>query len=285
VSMNSTVLASAAFSGAVAIAVTLLVERWGGRVGGVLGTIPTTIVPAAAGMAAGASVAGLESSLAMVPMGMIVNGVFLMVFLHLPERLRGGERLVLLQTSVLALGVWAVLGSMMLQVTRVALTFMPAVLLAACATSVLGLLGLAVARRPRPAPAARRRPTAVEIGARGVAAALAIGIAVHLATLGHALVAGLASVFPAIFLTTMVGLWLAQGNAVPRGAAGPMLLGSTSVGLYATVAMWSLSSLGVAVGSVVAWLVAVVGWTIPCSLWINHRAQGPGSSVQVQEHR
>ncbi|MCP4793368.1 MAG: hypothetical protein GY882_08585 [Actinomycetia bacterium] len=40
--------------------------------------------------------------------------------------------------------------------------------------------------------------------------------------------------FPAIFMTTMVGLWLSQGPDVPLGAAGPMLLGSTSVAVYAT---------------------------------------------------
>ena len=281
--MTSTVLVSAALAGAVAIAVTLLVERWGGRVGGVLGTIPTTIVPAAAGMAVGSSMASLESSLAIVPMGMFVNGVFLLVFLHVPERLRGGERLVLLQTTMLALLVWVAFGSVMLFVAERLLSGVSGLVLAAAGSAGLGGLGVAVARRPRPAPAARRRPHPAEVGARGMAAALAIGLAVHLATLGHALVAGLASVFPAIFLTTMVALWLAQGNAVPRGAAGPMLLGSTSVGVYATVAIWSLPALGLTIGSAVAWCAAVLGWTVPCSLWLNHRASRLDSSVQAQE--
>ncbi|GIR07749.1 MAG: hypothetical protein CM15mP18_0780 [Methanobacteriota archaeon] len=49
---------------------------------------------------------------------------------------------------------------------------------------------------------------------------------------------------PGHFLTTMVGLWVSQGPDVPLGAAGPMLLGSTSVAVYACLAMWSFLRLG-----------------------------------------
>ena len=41
----------------------------------------------------------------------------------------------------------------------------------------------------------------------------------------------MASVFPAIFLTTMVSIWLSQGEAVQSGA-NLMMLGSSSVALY-----------------------------------------------------
>lgn len=94
-------------------------------------------------------------------------------------------------------------------------------------------------------------------------AAVAIGIAVWLAGLGYPLLAGLASVFPAIFLTSMVALWLAQGPTVPQGAAGPMMLGGASVAVYANLAMWSLPAHGVVIGSLVAWLGSVLGWSVP----------------------
>ena len=94
-------------------------------------------------------------------------------------------------------------------------------------------------------------------------AAVAIGIAVWLAGLGYPLLAGLASVFPAIFLTSMVALWLAQGPTVPQGAAGPMMLGGASVAVYANLAMWSLPAHGVVVGSLLAGLGSVLGWSVP----------------------
>ena len=49
--MLEDVLPAAIAAGAVAILVTVLIERDGGVVGGALGTVPTTIVPAVAGMA------------------------------------------------------------------------------------------------------------------------------------------------------------------------------------------------------------------------------------------
>ena len=61
---------------------------------------------------------------------------------------------------------------------------------------------------------------------RGLLAALAIGFSVSMAQLSE-LVAGVMSTFPAMFLTTMVGLWISQSEAVQAGAVGPMMLGTT----------------------------------------------------------
>jgi len=63
-------LSAAIFAGVVAIAVTLLIEKYGGAVGGILGTVPTTIVPAAAGIAlASNNYSDLNTSLAIVAPG------------------------------------------------------------------------------------------------------------------------------------------------------------------------------------------------------------------------
>ena len=103
------------------------------------------------------------------------------------------------------------------------------------------------------------------------AAACAIGAAVWLSAQGQPFVAGLAAVFPAIFLTSMVALWLAQGPTVPRGAAGPMAMGGVSVAIYALVAMYSLPAWGVVFGSLAAWLIAVLGWSLPAFLLLRKR--------------
>src|SRR5690606_6179878 len=84
---------------------------------------------------------------------------------------------------------------------------------------------------------------------RGLLAGAAVGVAVAIGGAGFPLLAGMASVFPAIFLTTMVSLWLAQGEAVPLGAVGPMILGSTSIAGYA------LAALGPGLGAAAAWVV------------------------------
>ena len=62
------------------------------------------------------------------------------------------------------------------------------------------------------------------------------------------LMAGLASTFPAIFLTTMVSLWISQGQAVTQGAAGPMMLGGLAVVGYSMMYTLIEPIFGVALG-------------------------------------
>ena len=276
------VLLSATLSAVVAIAVTLVIERWGGRIGGVLGTIPTTIVPAGIGLALASDAAALSASLAVVPYGMLINGCFLLVYVFLPSRLSndGGGALVL--TTSTALVVWSAFGALVLLALDPLLLRVSPMTLGLLGTLALGVMGILVARGPRPAPAGHRSPGSVEIMARGLAAAAAIGLAVYLSGLGLPLLAGLSSVFPAIFMTTMVGLWLSQGPDVPLGAAGPMLLGSTSVSVYACLAMWSLPALGVWLGSAVAWVLSIAVWTLPCSWWVMRSNSAPAPTVPAQ---
>ena len=85
------------------------------------------------------------------------------------------------------------------------------------------------------------------------------------------MLAGVAAVFPAIFLTTMVSLWWSQGQAVPMGAVGPLVLGSGSVSAYALCAAFSLPALGPGWGSLVAWVAAVVVVTVPAWWWLRGR--------------
>jgi hypothetical protein len=108
---------------------------------------------------------------------------------------------------------------------------------------------------------------------RGVMAAIAIGVSVWIAGLGYPLIAGLASVFPAIFLTSMIALWISQGPSVPMSAAGPMILGGASVGVYAIIAMWSLPKFGIINGSFLAWFLSIVLWSIPSFQFVRWRQQ------------
>jgi hypothetical protein len=111
--------------------------------------------------------------------------------------------------------------------------------------------------------------------ARGCAAAVAIGVAVHLATVGDALASGVMSIFPAIFLTSMLALWLAQGEAVPAGAIGPMMLGAMSVSTYALLVALlyplSTSTAGLIAASCAAWLAAVLLVNLPAWVWLRRR--------------
>lgn len=262
----ASILVSALLAGVVATAVTVAIEKWGGLVGGLLGTAPSTIVPAGIGMYLAGGEAALMASMSIVPLGMLLNALFLGAWLVLPRWMANTSR-PLLWTSLGALVFWAVLGLLMLVlVDEVLSANMDERALALFGSALLFITAVVFNRRPNPTPKGTNAVSKTVLTARGTMAAIAIGIAVWLAGLGYPLLAGLASVFPAIFLTSMVALWLAQGPTVPQGAAGPMMLGGASVAVYANLAMWSLPAYGVVMGSLVAWVGSVLGWSIPTFL-------------------
>ena len=111
---------------------------------------------------------------------------------------------------------------------------------------------------------------------RGAAAGMAIGASVWIASMGLPFISGIISVFPAIFLTTMVSLWLSQGPAVPIGATGPMMLGSASVSIYALLSIFLFPVTSAWMGAMISWLIVVVFFTTPVGIWTWRTLDGDG---------
>ena len=264
----ASILLSALFAGIVATLVTIAIEKFGGRTGGVLATIPTTIVPAALGMYSISGETEFAQSMSIVPLGMMVNAMFLLVWIHAPQKFG----LSLVGTTILSLIVWMLIGSLGLVVSSELQTAgVDALTYAVSGLGLLILLGIWTTWTSRPAPKGSRsvRPSVLVL--RGSAAATAIGIAVWFSSLSYPFVSGLVSTFPAIFLTSMIALWLAQGQDVPQGAAGPMMLGGASVGVYAVVAIILFPMLGPVLGSIATWLISIIVWTIPAYIYLQWR--------------
>lgn len=264
------VLVSALFAGAVAILITVAIERLGGRLGGLVGSMPTTIVPASLGLWS-SGVEPFQAAMAAVPAGMLVDAGFLAVWRFLPGRLPPGALGVRLAVMIVAsLGAWAVGAALFLAVAG-ALGAQRAWALGLGATAALVGVGLLLTRNPLPAPGGSRPVPRRVLALRGLLAAVAIGAAVLLGQQGAPLLAGLASVFPAVFLTMMVSLWLAQGEAVPIGAVGPIVIGSASVAVYALAAALCFPLVGPVAGALAAWVCGVVLGTLPAARWLASR--------------
>lgn len=263
---------SAVMAGCVAVLATLAIERLGGRTGGVLASAPTTIVPFSLGLWS-QTPESFADGMGLVPAGMLVNALFLLTWRTLPPRLPPRPLPVQLATMIGAsLTVWALAAAISVGVGTLARS-------GGYATWPVGLAALAVGATvgvlacldAPPAPAGGRRVAPLTLAARGVLAALAIGGAVTLARTQGPLIAGMASVFPAIFLTTMTSLWVSQGQAVPLGAVGPMILGATSVGVYALAAIVTFPWLGPAPGAAAAWVLGVTLASAPAAAWLRAR--------------
>lgn len=266
---NSEIILAATLAGLVAIAVTVAIEKFGGVLGGIIGTVPTTIIPAAAFMwLADSNQSAFESAMGMVPVGMLLNAVFLWLWRVVPPKIPDwpfGKRLATI--TIINLSVWftgAFLSVLMFS------DIDP--LLVGCVALTIGLaFGLWATLEHHPAPKGENKVGLLTLAARGTAAACAIGIAVWLSQQGSPLLAGIASVFPAIFLTSMVALWISQGEAVPSGAVGPMMLGGMSVSLYALLAMRLIPDYGVVTGSALTLVASLLFVSIPAAFWLRFR--------------
>mgnify|MGYP006928166546 FL=1 len=274
---------SAAFAGIVAVGVTVAIERFGGRLGGLIGTLPSTIVPASLGIYAGTASAtaaaasanghhaAFAAAMGAVPVGMLLNALFLLLWRELPPRLPAWSlraRLALMVAVSMSLWAIAAIGVVLTlaQLQAHGLT------VGLAATAVMFVLGVGACLTSPPAPRGRNPVNFGTLIARGLLAAIAIGISVAIAQAGAEVAAGVASVLPAIFLTAMVSLWLSQGEAVPAGAVGPMMLGSTAVAGYALLAAVLLPVLGPTLGALASWCIAALGLTLPAWWWLRARA-------------
>ena len=276
------ILPAAIAAGLVAIVVTVLIERFGGVVGGALGTVPTTIVPAVAGMVAAQGEQELMDSLSVVPAGMLINAIFLSVWIYLPRATAslGSERSLAVTTAT-ALLAWAMFGMVtILCIGELSEYGTGPRTIGMIGIALTAVFGIVLGWKPYESPKGSREVSKSILLARGLMAATAIGASVWVAGLGYPLLAGLASVFPAIFLTSMVSLWISQGPSVPRGAAAPMLLGGGSVGVYSLVAMYSLEAHGIILGSIMSWVTAVAVWSMPSYIYLRWRT-GVGDSRKV----
>jgi len=263
--MTNEVLGAAFFAAFVAIAVTVAIEKFGGRLGGLIGTLPSTIVPASIGFYSESE--DFNQAMWAVPIGMAVNVLFLWSWRWLPSVVTGHKRLSkVLALSLLIWGLTALAAMFFLNQASFSLES-----IAWLTTLSIAAAGCWACKRTPPTPKKASPVGPAALFSRGLLAGVAIAVAVLLSK-ENPLLAGMASVFPAIFLTTMVSLWIAQGEEFQASAVGPMMLGSTSVALYALIATYSIPTWGALSGSGAAWFGASLGATLPAWLWLQKQS-------------
>ncbi len=265
-------------AGVVAILATVVVERFGGTLGGVLSTIPSTIVPAAIGIyGRSADVDEFRRAMAFIPIGMLLNAGYLVLWRVIPARLgrqmiqRSPTRL-LVSTTLLALGAWCVVALSVVATNNALQPTLDNTLLTGLIAFAAGIaLGFAANRVAHPAPKGTHRVSTIVLAMRGASAVIVIIVALTLSRAGWPVASGMAAVFPVIFTTIMIATWLAQGAHVPTGAVGPMTLGTLSVSAYALLAAWLFPVMPLWIAAIVAWIISVGAVSVPAYLYLRAR--------------
>ena len=266
----SSIVLSSLMAGLVAILATVFIERLGGAIGGII-TLPTTIVPASIGIWIGVNgdTVSFTAAMSMVPIGMLLNVLFLGSWRILPRYLdnKFPEKYLLIAVAIFSVIFWLVTAGVSTVMVEEISYFIDPIYIGFIAVLFAFILGFFAVSKGGEAPSGSNSVSLYSIMMRGLAAGGAIGLSVWIAALGLPFISGVVSVFPAIFLTTMVSLWLAQGRAVPVGATGPMMLGSSSVSIYALICILLFPLYGVWVGSIVCWLLSVIFYSVPVGVW------------------
>lgn len=265
-------------AGLLVVVMTVAIERLG-AMGGLVATVPTTIVIISIGFAAQG--ADLVAAMYFVPIGMICNVLYLVLWRQLPAwccgRRFSGRTLLWVMLAV-CLAAWCVIATALELSVRALVDVGLPVRVAGAAFLALQLaIGLFMAiARPLPDVKAKIKPSWKAYLIRGVAAGSAVLVADLLASL-DASAGAVLSVFPAMFATSTFLLSWSHGVELSRGAIAPMALGSTSVPVYAAIFAeiqpLLARDLGVAGATALAvpitWIITVLLTSLPLFLLLR----------------
>lgn len=235
-------------SGAWIAAVTLVAERVGSRIGGLIANLPSKLLVTLVFLALVNDEAFAIGAARAVPMGMLINALFLFVFvLVVPRGLPAGLGVSLLLWFGLAVTAERFqLASLGLGIA----SYLVVTLL------TYGFLEFAL---NIPLVAGRRKPAAKRsMLYRGLFAGGVVGSTVFLSPFVGTYWSGLLATFPAVMLTSMTILTLAGGPSLARATGKVMLLASTNIIVFTLVVVWSYPVVGMPIGTVVSFLAAAV---------------------------
>jgi len=233
-------------SAVIIILITIIAERYGTKTGGILGTIPSTIIVAFIFISLNRGVYFASQSAVVVPAEMGVNLVFLFIFAILSYR----SMYIAITTS---LTVWILLTSLLFVLSLENIFISIAIYAAALIFTFM------VLERVKKTPSIGSvvvHYTPMKIILRGLLAGTVIAIAVFLSNIG-AVLSGIFSVFPAIFLSTMLISLREHGPNFVEGIAKSMIFGSQSVMIYAVGVYFFYPMYGVILGSVFSFGISI----------------------------
>jgi hypothetical protein len=237
------------------IIITLIAERYGTKKGGILGTLPSTIMIAYLFIAYNEGVRIATQSVAVVPAEMGVNVIFLLLFAIFAYRSMAFALAV-------SLSVWTMLSLLLLIINLENL-------LASLLIFIFGfLVAMFVLEWKKKTPSIGRVRTCytpVRILLRGLFAGVVIGVAVLLSNVG-AVLSGILSAFPVIFLSTMIIAMREQGPGFAGAIAKSMIFGSPSVVCYTIAIFFFYPVYGIIIGTIGAFVLSFIVTMILYSL-------------------
>ena len=227
---------------------TLLAERLGSKLGGLITNLPSNILISLIFIAITQGVDFVKQTVPGIPIGMLIDTFFLLVFI------------LLLKSSLLL----SIAGSLL---TWFALAIMAAVLkydqlipntigylLITAASFVFLEKAVAIPSQNR----SGKKYSWKQILLRAFFAGGVVASVVFISRIFNPFVVGVFSTFPAVLLSTMVILAVNQGREFARATGKVLVLSSTNIVVYSLAVYWSYPRFGIVIGTCISFLMAVI---------------------------
>jgi len=231
----------------IVIIITVIAEKFGTKVGGILGTLPSTIIIAFIFITLNRGVVFASKSAAVVPAEMAINLVFLVLVSTLAYRS-------LSFALISSLGIWGVLTTA-LYFSNIDNIVISIILYAL--SLVFCFIYLEKIRKIKSHKKVKVHYTKSKIILRGILAGTVIATAVFLSNINPTL-SGIFSIFPAIFLSTMIITYLEHGPGFTSGFAKSMIFGSQTVMSYVVAVYFLYPKFGLIYGTIISFLISLV---------------------------
>ena len=221
---------------------TLIAERLGSKRGGLITNLPSTVLIALVFVSLVKDARFAAEATNAVPVGMIIDTLFLLVFIIL-------LKIGLIKTIMLSLTTWFVLAIIARHIhsSSMALNIIIYFLVA-----IAAFLLLEYKLDIPPKEKSRKKFTAGTIIMRAVFAGSVVAGTTIISAFAGTYWVGLFSTFPAVMLSTMVILTLNQDAAFARATGKIMILASTNIIIYALGVSITYPRMGIFLGTVVS---------------------------------
>ena len=240
------VILSFFIAGSLIAVLTLLAERFGSKLGGLITNLPSNILITLIFITLTQGVGFIEEMTPAVPVGMMIDSIFLVVFILL-------LRYNLFFSILGSLGTWLVLAILANRVHMEMLWINVAVYFG---ITILAFLFVEYGWK---IPAMGRSDKRYTLGQMAVRAAFAGGIVggvVLISKFVPAYLTGIVSTFPAVLFSSMVILAVNQGKAFAQATGKIMILSASNIVIYALGVYYTYPVLGIVWGTLISFSLA-----------------------------
>lgn len=231
----------------IVIIITIIAEQYGTKIGGILGTLPSTIVIAFIFIGLNEDTHFASNAAVVVPAEMGVNIIFLFVFSLLASRSS-------ITALFAAVAVWTILSSLFLVINLNSIIVSVAIYFL---IMISVFFYLEKTKKVKSKEKVSVIYTPLKLAFRGIFAGSVIALSVTLANISDIL-SGIVSVFPAIFLSTMVIFMREHGPEFTGGMGKAMILGTMSVMTYSVFIHFLYPETGIIYGTIIAYFFACI---------------------------